>query len=199
MISFLRGRLAEKRPPSLVIEVAGVGYEVEAPMSTFANLPATGEPLHLLTHLVVRDDAHLLFGFATEAERRLFRELIRVSKIGPKVAIGILSGITVTDFAKCVEESDTSRLVRLPGVGLKTAERLVLEMRDRLHAQQAAVAAAGLTEAAGDAPEQDVRREAFEALLALGYRHAEASRMLKGLDDVEGLDTAEIVRRALRG
>lgn len=197
MIGFLHGRLAEKRPPSLVVDVGGIGYEVEAPMSTCANLPATGDTVRLLTHLVVREDAHVLFGFATEAERRLFRELIRVSGVGPKVALGILSGISVSDFAGCVEEGDTSRLTRLPGIGKKTAERLVLEMRDRLREQEAA---AGVRAAVAPAREDGGGglSDAFEALLALGYRQAEAARMLKGLGDVEGLDTAEIVRRALR-
>ncbi len=198
MIGFLHGRLAEKRPPSLVIDVGGIGYEVEAPMSTCANLPATGDTVHLLTHLVVREDAHTLFGFATQAERGLFRELIRVSKIGPKVALGILSGISVNDFAKCVEEADTSRLTRVPGVGKKTAERLVVEMRDRLQAREAAGLPGGLMPTQGTT-EEDGLRDAFEALLALGYRSAEASRMLKGLEDTDGLETAEIVRRALRG
>ncbi|MEM9386249.1 MAG: Holliday junction branch migration protein RuvA [Pseudomonadota bacterium] len=197
MIGFLRGRLAEKRPPDLVIDVGGVGYEVEAPMSTCADLPATGESIHLLTHLVVRDDAHVLFGFATEAERGLFRELIRVSKVGPKVALGILSGISVSDFAHCVEEGDTSRLTRLPGIGKKTAERLVVEMRDRLQGE-ATSSTFGVNLAGREALPADGRREAFEALLALGYKNAEASRMLKDLK-VNGLDTAQIVRLALRG
>lgn len=195
MIGHLHGVLAEKRPPFLVIDVGGVGYEVEAPMSTCADLPATGERVRLLTHLVVREDAHVLFGFLTESERRLFRELIRVSKIGPKVALGVLSGISVNDFAACVEEGDSTRLTRLPGIGRKTADRLIVEMRDRLQGE--GFASVGSALAGVSAAPGDVQREAFEALLALGYKSAEATRMLKGVD-AEGLDTAEIVRQALR-
>lgn len=190
MIAFLHGRLADKRPPTLVVDVGGVGYEVEAPLSTFANLPATGETVRLLTHLVVREDAHLLFGFASEAERGLFRELIRVSKIGPKVALGILSGISVEEFVACVEEGDAGRLTRLPGVGKKTAERLVLEMRDRLAAQEAAGFVPSLGPA--PAPSDDGRREAFEALVALGYRQAEATRMLKGVEETQEIGRAHV-------
>jgi Holliday junction DNA helicase RuvA len=196
VIGHLDGLLAYKRPPSLVVDVGGVGYEVEAPMSTCAALPATGDRVRLLTHLVVRDDAHVLFGFATEAERRLFRELIRVSRIGPKVALGVLSGIGVNDFALCVEEGDAARLARLPGIGRKTADRLVVELRDRL--EREGFASMGSALAGEVSPPGDVQREAFEALLALGYKSAEATRMLKGID-AAGMDTAEIVRRALRG
>ncbi len=196
MIGHLRGVLAEKRPPFLVVDVHGVGYEVEAPMSTCTELPETGREVRLLTHLVVREDAHVLFGFHTEGERRLFRELIRVSKIGPKVALAVLSGISVADFAACVEEGDSTRLTRVPGIGKKTADRLIVEMRDRLVGEGFASvgsALAGTAVAPGD-----VQGEAFEALLALGYKSAEASRMLAKVESA-GLDTAEIVRLALRG
>jgi Holliday junction DNA helicase RuvA len=196
VIGFLNGVLAELHPPALVIDVGGVGYEVEAPVSTCAELPGVGKQVKLLTHLVVRDDAHVLFGFLTEAERRLFRELIRVSKIGPKVALGVLSGISVMDFAACVEEGDSSRLTRLPGIGRKTADRLIVEMRDRLQGEGFASVGSALA-GTGTAP-AGVQREAFDALLALGYKSAEATKMLRGID-VEGLETAEIIRQALRG
>jgi Holliday junction DNA helicase RuvA len=134
VIGFLRGRLAAKHPPQLVVDVAGVGYELEAPMSTFYGLPALGAEVQLHTHLVVREDAHVLFGFGTERERSLFRELIKVSGVGPRIALAILSGVTVEQFHRCVEAQDVASLVRVPGIGRKTAERLVIEMRDRLKA-----------------------------------------------------------------
>ena len=132
MIGRLRGVLAEKQPPLLLLDIQGVGYEVSAPMSTFYQLPAAGETVTLLTHLVVREDAHLLFGFATENERAMFRSLIKVNGVGAKLALTLLSGISASDFARCIRDNDTATLVRLPGVGKKTAERLVVEMRDRL-------------------------------------------------------------------
>lgn len=193
MIGFLRGRLAAKHPPQLLIDVGGVGYEVEAPMSTFYGLPAVGETLTLLTHLVVREDAHILFGFATEEERQLFRNLLRISGIGAKMALGILSGITVEGFVRCVRTEDTASLVKVPGIGKKTAERLIIEMRDRLDA--AAPGSPGRPGAGGLAGAQD---EAFGALVALGYKPAEATRMLKSVE-CDGLATEEIIRRALQG
>ena len=132
MIGFLRGRLTAKHPPALVIDVGGVGYEIEAPMSTFYGLPAVGTDIHLFTHLVVREDAHILFGFGTERERRLFRELLKVSNVGPKLALSLLSGMSVDNFLMCIEAQDADTLVRIPGVGRKTAERLLIEMRDRI-------------------------------------------------------------------
>ncbi|MEX2353446.1 MAG: Holliday junction branch migration protein RuvA, partial [Gammaproteobacteria bacterium] len=129
MIGSLRGQLVHKQPPHLYIDVAGVGYEVEAPMTTFYRLPQPGEEIYILTHLVVREDAHLLFGFATEEERRLFRTLIKVNGVGAKMALTILSGIEADEFAACIQDGNTDRLVRLPGVGKKTAERLLVEMR----------------------------------------------------------------------
>src|SRR5690606_2520631 len=132
MIGFLRGRLAAKQPPQLVLDVGGVGYELDAPMSTFYELPALGEEVTLCTHLVVREDAHILFGFATQRERALFRKLLKVSSVGPKLALSLLSGLSVDAFALCVEAQDVSALVRIPGVGRKTAERLLVEMRDRV-------------------------------------------------------------------
>lgn len=194
MIGFLRGRLAAKHPPQLVIDVNGVGYEVEAPMSTFYDLPAIGEPLTLLTHLVVREDAQILFGFATEDERRLFRSLLRISGIGAKMALGILSGISVSGFVRCVQTEDTASLVKVPGIGKKTAERLIVEMRDRLDGESPAGSPGPLVPA-GPAAAAD---EAFGALVALGYKPAEATRLLKNIE-TEGLATEEIIRRALQG
>jgi len=132
MIGQLRGKLIHKQPPHLLIDVQGVGYEIEAPMTTFYNLPATGEEILLYTHLVVRDDAHLLFGFSSPRERHMFRTLIKINGVGAKMALTILSGIEADDFARCIQENDSVRLTRLPGVGKKTAERLIIEMRDRL-------------------------------------------------------------------
>jgi Holliday junction DNA helicase RuvA len=194
MIGFLRGRLAAKHPPQLVIDVNGVGYEVEAPMSTFYELPAIGEPLTLLTHLVVREDAQTLFGFATEDERRLFRSLLRISGVGAKMALGILSGISVAGFVRCVQTEDTASLVKVPGIGKKTAERLIVEMRDRLEGE-APAGSPGQRVQAGPAAAAD---EAFGALVALGYKPAEATRLLRNID-TEGLTTEEIIRRALQG
>ena len=132
MIGWLRGRLAAKQPPGLVVDVNGVGYECEAPMSTFYGLPETGAEVTLRTHLVVREDAHILYAFGTEEERRLFRGLLKVSGVGPKIALGILSGITIDDFTLAVEAQDPEPLVRVPGVGRKTAERVLIDMRDRV-------------------------------------------------------------------
>ncbi len=191
MIGSLRGILASKSPPQLLLEVGGVGYEVEAPMSTFYVLPAAGQELRLLTHLVVREDAHVLYGFATDEERRLFRSLLKVTGVGPKMALSILSGVSVDAFAACVAANDVASLTRVPGVGRKTAERLVIEMRDRVTAPGAlpgvpAELAAGGAEA-----------EAFAALVALGYKPAEASRLVK-LGGGSGLATEELIRRALQ-
>lgn len=195
MIGFLRGRLTAKHPPGLVIDVAGVGYEVEAPMSTFYGLPAVGAEINLFTHLVVREDAHILFGFATERERRLFRELLKVSNVGPKLALALLSGMSVDNFLICVEAQDADTLVRIPGVGRKTAERLLIEMKDRIkHLGQVA----GIVSVASAAePQNGPQAEAFSALLALGYKPAEVTRLLKTVD-ASAQTTEEIIRRALQ-
>jgi len=194
MIGSLHGRIASKTPPQLTVEVGGLGYELEAPMSTFFLLPALGEEVRLLTHLVVREDAHILYAFATENERRLFRSLIKVSGVGPKIALALLSGISVEAFALCVQNQDIAALTRVPGIGRKTAERLVVEMRDRLGptADSAAFAVANLPAAAN--PEA----EAFGALVALGYRPAEATRLLKAAGPGTH-STEELIRRALQG
>ncbi|MEA5444217.1 Holliday junction branch migration protein RuvA [Gammaproteobacteria bacterium AB-CW1] len=195
MIGFLRGRLAMKQPPQLLIDVAGVGYEVEAPMSTFYNLPETGSEVQLLTHLVVRDDAHVLYGFLTAGERRLFRSLIKVTGVGAKMALGVLSGISAGEFAACVRDRDTARLTKLPGIGKKTAERLVVEMRDRLDIPEQDGARLPAGDSAQPASPAD---EAFDALVALGYKPREASRMVAGVDHKD-LNSEEIIRQALRG
>jgi Holliday junction DNA helicase RuvA len=189
VIGYLRGTLVSKRPPQLTIDVGGVGYELEAPMSTFYRLPDTGQQLSLVTHLVVREDAHSLYGFFTEAERTLFRHLLKISGVGAKIALGVLSGMSVDGFYKCVREKNLLSLTKIPGVGRKTGERLLMEMADRLpdaHAEAAALAARSAAE-----------DEAHGALLALGYKPAEVVRMLKDLDAVR-LTTEEMIREALR-
>jgi holliday junction DNA helicase RuvA len=196
VIGFLKGRLAIKQPPMLLVDVNGVGYEVEAPMSTFYGLPATGEPVALFTHLVVREDAHILFGFGTESERRLFRSLLKISGVGPKMALGILSGASVEDFLRTIEAEDVTMLTRIPGIGRKTAERVIIEMRDNVQKLSAAAPGVGQTAAAlGAAPTP--HSEAFSALLALGYKPPEITRLLKAADE-PGLSTTEIIRRALK-
>lgn len=194
MIGFLRGRIVSKHPPVLLLDVGGVGYEVEAPMSTFYELPDAGQEVTLHTHLVVREDAHLLFAFGTESERRLFRELIKVSGVGARVALTILSGASVDSFARAVQENDAGFLTRLPGIGKKTAERLVIEMRDRLEKLPAGANGAAVGLAATPVGAAD---EAFDALVALGYKPQEATRMIKSVD-TEGLASEEIIRRALQ-
>ena len=191
MIGSLRGRIASKTPPQLTVDVGGLGYELEAPMSTFFHLPAVGEEVRLLTHLVVREDAHVLYGFGSEAERRLFRSLIKVSGVGPRIALALLSGISVSAFAQCVLNEDISALTRVPGVGRKTAERLIVEMRDRLAAPQA-------TPGAPLAAPARAEGEAYGALVALGYRPAEAARLLKAVGPGTH-STEELIRRALQG
>lgn len=198
MIGRLRGTLAQKQPPLLLIDVGGIGYEVEAPMSTFYQLPAIGETVVLHTHLVVRDDAHLLFGFASESERRLFRTLIKVNGVGAKLALTILSGINAEDFARCVQDNDTAALVRLPGVGKKTAERLIIEMRDRLADWEGDVTLPGTaTTQVASAPARDETRDAISALISLGYKPPEASRLVSKVE-TEGLSSEEIIRAALK-
>jgi len=189
MIGQLRGVLVHKRPPLLLIDVQGVGYEVEAPLSTFYTLGEPGSEVRLLTHLVVRDDAHVLYGFAAEAERALFRALIKVSGIGAKLALTILSGIGADDFARCVQRGDAAALARLPGIGKKTAERLIVELRDRLTKAADIAGAAGAPRSAGD--------EATAALVALGYREADAARMVRGVEAADS-DTETLIRLALQ-
>jgi Holliday junction DNA helicase RuvA len=198
LIGSLRGKIAAKHPPALLLDVNGVGYEVEAPMSTFYGLPGVGAEVSLHTHLVVREDAHVLFGFGTERERSLFRELIKVSGVGPRIALGILSGATVDEFHRCVETQDAASLTRIPGIGRKTAERLIVEMRDRLKAL-----ASGVTfEVRGAAPAggpgaPNPHAEAFSALVALGYKPPEVTRLLQKVDPAVAT-TEELIRHALR-
>lgn len=199
MIGRLRGILLEKQPPLLVLDVQGVGYEVEAPMSTFYKLPELQQEASLYTHLVVRDDAHLLYGFGSEAERRLFRALIKVNGVGPKLALAILSGIELQDFRRCVNEGDTARLVRLPGVGKKTAERLVIEMRDRLTDWEDKQPL-NLDTPPGSptiAPPANAVEDAISALVALGYKPQEAGRLVRAVAS-DGLGSEELIRKALQ-
>jgi Holliday junction DNA helicase RuvA len=193
VIGWLRGRLAAKHPPALVVDVNGVGYECEAPMSTFYGLPETGAEVLLRTHLVVREDAHILYAFASEDERRLFRSLLKVSGVGPKIALGILSGISIADFMLTVEAQDPEPLVRVPGVGRKTAERVLLDMRDRV--RELAATAAAPSPAPGRSG--TAQAEAFSALVALGYRPVEVTRLLKSIGEEPG-SVEELIRRALR-
>lgn len=197
MIGRLQGVLAEKQPPRLLLDVNGVGYEVEAPMSTFYQLPPVGERLTLHTHLVVREDAHLLFGFATESERRLFRALIKVNGVGAKLALTILSGISADEFARSVADNDTGALVRLPGVGKKTAERLIVEMRDRLADWQSGPSQPAPAGFSPVAVGSDETRDAVSALIALGYKPPEASRLVSAVD-ADGLNSEELIRAALK-
>jgi len=197
LIGHLRGRLAAKHPPQLLIDVGGVGYELEAPMSTFYSLPAVGAEVSLHTHLVVREDAHVLFGFGTERERSLFRELIKVSGVGPRIALGILSGVSVDDFHRCVDANDAASLTRVPGIGRKTAERLIIEMRDRLKALLGPAFETKGALAANASPSATPQAEAFSALVALGYKPAEVTRLLQKAD-ASAVTTEDLIRQALR-
>lgn len=202
MIGSLEGRLVHKSPPHLLLDVGGVGYEVEAPMSTFYTLPASGERTRLLTHLVVREDAHVLYGFATPEERAMFRALLKVSGVGPKIALALLSGMSAADFERCVREQNAGALTRVPGIGRKIAERLIVEMKDRLGSlgvESASLPGSGAGGVAGaggaSAVAADPASEAWNALVALGYKPAEATKLLKGVDSGT---TEERIRRALQ-
>ncbi|MGH8223187.1 MAG: Holliday junction branch migration protein RuvA [Woeseiaceae bacterium] len=192
MIGTLRGTLAAKLAPRVLIDCNGVGYEVETPMSTFLDLPPPGKEVFLYTHLHVREDAQTLYGFATEEEKRLFRALLKVSGVGARMSLSILSAMTVSDFRRCVQHENTGMLVKIPGVGRKTAERLIIEMRDRLDRTGPAPAAAKGSFAATDA-----RGEAVDALVALGYKPQEVRRLLANLD-TDGHSVEDIIRQALR-
>lgn len=192
MIGLLRGRVIARHPPSLLLEVNGVGYEVEAPMSTFYDLPAGDAPVTLFTHLAIREDAHVLYGFVRERDRALFRALLKVSGVGGKMALAILSGMTAEAFAGCVEAGDVAALTRVPGVGKKTAERLIVEMRDRLDGAQAP-AAAMLPATAVSTPDG----EAVAALIALGYKPPEANKMIRAVA-ATGMDTETLIKTALQ-
>jgi len=192
MIGSLRGRLIFKQAPQIVIECGGVGYEVETPMSTFLDLPATGADLFLHTHLVVREDAQILYGFATDDERVLFRTLLKVNRVGAKMALGVLSAMSASDFRRCVEYEDASALSKIPGVGKKTAERLIIEMRDRI--DKVVPSAPG---AATPSVETSARSEAFDALVSLGYKAGEVNKLIGKLD-TENKSAEDIIRQALR-
>ena len=194
MIGFLRGTIIKKQPPLLLLDVQGVGYEVEAPMTTFYALPETNNEVEIFTHMVVRDDAHLLFGFATEEERHLFRTLIKVNGVGAKMGLTILSGIEADEFALCVKNNDAERLVKLPGVGKKTAERLIIEMRDRLDNLPATAAAKTAGAPAGNPDPVD---EAVSALIGLGYKPQEASKFVLAIAN-DGMSSEELIREALK-
>jgi len=197
VIGLLRGRVLHKQPPFLLLDVHGVGYEIEAPMSTFYALPAGEDSVTLYTHLAIRDDAHVLYGFTAESERALFRALLKVSGVGGKMALAILSGMSADEFSLTVQAGDVAALTRLPGVGKKTAERLIVEMRDRL--QKLGTPASGTPAAGGAAPGavHAPLADALSALMALGYRLADAQRMTRAID-CEGLSTEQIIRAALQ-
>ncbi len=192
MIGSLRGRLSSKQAPQIVIECSGVGYEVETPMSTFLELPALGTDLFLYTHLLVREDAQILYGFATEDERLMFRTLLKVNRVGAKLALGILSAMSTNDFRRCVELEDTTTMSKIPGVGKKTAERLIIEMRDRIDA-----AAPGGGKSAPLTVEANARNEAVDALVALGYKPKEVHSLISKLD-IEDKSAEDIIRLALK-
>lgn len=195
MIGRLQGILLEKQPPSILLDVQGVGYELEASMSTFYHLPECGEKLVLHTHLVVREDAQLLYGFYSLSERVMFRNLIRISGVGPKLALTILSGISAEEFTRCIMEGDSKALTRLPGVGKKTAERLVIELKDRLEKDTP-------IKLPGSAPlfekQASPVNDAVSALISLGYKAQQASQMVRDIE-VDGKSTEEIICAALQG
>ena len=188
MIGRLSGTLIEKQPPQIIVDVQGLGYELDVPMSTFYNLPGLGESITLFTHLVVREDAHLLYGFGSDDERRAFRQLLKISGVGPKLALSVLSGLSVADLAQTIAMQETGRLTKIPGVGKKTAERLVLELRDKLdHAPSPSSLAASPKANSGDV---------LNALLALGYNDREAQWALKQIP--KDLSVSESIRHALK-
>jgi Holliday junction DNA helicase RuvA len=194
MIGSLAGVLASKSPPHLLLEVGGIGYEIEAPMSTFYVLPGVGERTRLLTHLHVREDAQVLYGFGTVTERTLFRHLLKVSGVGPRIALAILSGVSAASFAQAVRTQDAAMLTRIPGVGRKIAERLIVEMRDRVDHEELRV-----TGTATPTPATGPETEAFSALVALGFKPAEATRLLKAVETGgEALSAEQLIRRALQ-
>ncbi len=192
MIGRLIGKLVLKAPPQLVLDVSGVGYEIEAPMSTFYRLPAVGESVALHTHLTIREDAHLLFGFATTQEKSLFRELIKLSGVGPKLALAVLSGVSVEEFWNLVRSGDAVRLTKLPGIGKKTAERMLLELREKAGASDNAISIGG----SSPQPATPLA-EARSALESLGYKPADAAKMTDAFT-TEGLGTDQIIREALK-
>jgi Holliday junction DNA helicase RuvA len=195
MIGLLRGRILHKQPPQLLLDVQGVGYEIDAPMTTFYSLPGVGEEVTLYTHLAVREDAHTLYGFLKTADRDLFRSLLKVNGVGARLALTILSGMEPAQFVHSIREGNTDALVRLPGIGKKTAERLVIELRDRL-VREAAVPGVATVDAAVAVPVNPVE-DAVSALVGLGYKPQEASRMVRNIKSTD-LSSEEIIRQALQ-
>ena len=195
MIAWLKGELLEKQPPSILVNVSGVGYELEAPMSTFYELPAVGETVTLFVHMVVREDAQLLFAFSSKQQRELFRSLIRVNGVGPKVALAILSTLSAQELLQCMVDEDVTQLCKVPGIGKKTAQRLVVEMKDRLEKEFSDVALEASATSGGATNE---RNDAIAALVALGYKNTDAARVVKALASDGDLSSEELIRQALR-
>jgi Holliday junction DNA helicase RuvA len=195
MIGFLKGSLLQKQPPFLLMDVNGVGYELEAPMSTFYDLPAELEPVSLYVHLVVREDAQLLYGFSDQGQRELFRSLLKINGVGPRVGLAILSTLSTSEFASCIQNEDAATLTRVPGIGKKTAERMIIDMRDRILSLDISSALPGETAplTGADNPVQD----AIGALIALGYKPAEASRAVDAIKD-QSEKRDDLIRNALQ-
>ncbi|UVM51803.1 Holliday junction branch migration protein RuvA [Pseudomonas sp. B21-015] len=202
MIGRLRGTLAEKQPPHLILDVNGLGYELEVPMTTLYRLPSVGEPLTLHTHLVVREDAQLLYGFFGKRERDFFRELIRLNGVGPKLALALMSSLEVDELIRCVQSQDTSALTKVPGVGKKTAERLLVELKDRFKAWETVPAMFALVPNQPGGPDAPpvatAENDAVSALISLGYKPQEASKAISAIKE-KGLSSEDMIRRALKG
>lgn len=196
MIGQIRGIILEKQPPQIIVDVHGVGYEIDAPMSTFYQLPEVGKEVSLFTHLIVREDAHHLYGFYSRDERALFKTLLKVNGVGPRLALTILSSIATTEFVRCVLNNDTASLVRLPGIGKKTAERLVIEMRDKL-ADFSTAAPEGAIVIKDETGRHQILQDAISALISLGYKQQEANRTISKIDDGQ-CGSEELIRRSLR-
>lgn len=196
MIGQVQGIILEKQPPQILVDVNGLGYEIDAPMSTFYHLPDVGAAVTLLTHLIVREDAHHLYGFATREERALFRTLLKVNGVGPKLALTILSSIEPEEFARSITNHDTDSLVRIPGVGKKTAERLIIEMRDKLITEKALSSELKLIRSDNNGRNQIIQ-DAVSALITLGYKPQEASRAVSKVDNGT-FNSEEMIRQALR-
>jgi len=198
MIGRIAGELIEKQPPFILVDVNGVGYEIEAPASTLANLPAIGARIVLHTHLIVREDAQVLCGFISEQERQLFRLLIKVNSVGAKLALGILSGMSTENFVRCVHDKDAAALTKLPGVGKKTAERLIIEIRDRLKDMDMAAAVVNAPDTQSISGRDDgAMHDAISALVSLGYKPQEASRLLQHVE-MNGQSSEAIIKSALK-
>lgn len=197
MIGLIRGTILEKQPPQLILDVQGVGYEIDAPMGTFYQLPDVGQPVSLFTHFVVREDAHHLYGFYAREERALFRALLKVNGVGPRLGLTILSSAAPEEFVRCVLNNDTASLVRLPGVGKKTAERLVIEMRDKLSDWYKTPATQGIVSQQDSGSRHQILQDAISALISLGYKQQEANRIVTKMDDGSA-SSEELIRRSLR-